>query len=72
MSMNMVGGSSASSAMVDGLSTATTSATIPICAEQLAHDLLGDLLLGFIDTVDVARPFRRGCARTLAGWCPTG
>jgi hypothetical protein len=44
----------------------------PHLPEQLAHDLLGDLLLGFIDTFDVTRPFGRGYARTLAGGSPTG
>src|SRR5918997_875230 len=35
----------------------------PHLPEQLAHNLLGDLLLGFVDTLDVAHAFGHGYAR---------
>src|SRR5918997_6127295 len=44
----------------------------PHVRQQLAHDLLGDLLLGFVNPVDVAYPYGHRWTRAFAGWRPTG
>src|SRR5687768_6000238 len=44
----------------------------PHMLEQLAHDLLGDFLLGLVDPVDVAHAFGHGSTGPLAGRRPAG
>ena len=70
--MKIVGGSSAIERhrrrIVDGDHVGRD----PHLREQLAHDLLGDLLLGFVDPVDVARAFGHRRREAVRGGGATG